>query len=287
MELVHFVPPSQRRLAVLAAQAEGAPVLIYGQSGTGRSALARWIHSNGPRAALPLVVADHNQSLAQQIPAAQGGSFLIAEVGEWPLAEQKILLEFLKTRSIPHPERNGTRLLVNARIIATTSSALEGRAQSGLFNSELLQRLNVFRIEMPDLNQRKEEFEDIACGIVKEITRELHREHIRSITEAAWTLLKGYTWPGNLRELRNVLRYAVIQCKTDGIDSCDLPDLGCDRIDFKATREEFEKIYITELLKTFDWQIDRTCEVNRLDKEVLLKKIKKYGLDSVSDRLSP
>ncbi len=286
MDMVHFIPSSQRRLAVLAAQADPAPVLIYGQSGTGRSALAHWIHTQGPRATLPFITANHSNSLVSQLIKAQGGTLLISEIGEWPLAEQKILLEFVRTKAIPHSSQNGTQMIVNTRIMCSTSQILEGRAQGGLFNSKLLQKLNVFRIEMPDLCKRQSEFEDIVTGILKEITHEIHREHIRGLSEAAWAGLKDYEWPGNLRELRNVLRIAIIRAQGDIIEKFNLPKFGKNRVDFRATREKFEKIYITELLKSFDWQLDRTCQESHLDKKVLMKKIEKYGIDLVSGQSS-
>lgn len=279
MEMVHFIPPGQRRLAMLAAQGDTAPVLISGAEGTGKSAIARWIHRNGPRSARPLVTADKSRSLASQIPKAQGGTLVIPDIGERTLKEQKILEDYLASKSVPHPENPSMRMLANVRVIATTSQALEGRAQSGMFNADLLKKLNVFRIEMPPLAKRDEEFEDIVLGIMREITRELHREHLRELTAEAWDRLRSYDWPGNLRELRNVLRVAVISAGGDRVEAADLPEFGHDRVDFRATREEFEKTYIEELLKAFDWQIDRTCQVSRIDKGTLMAKIEKYGID--------
>ncbi|MEK6704452.1 MAG: sigma 54-interacting transcriptional regulator [Bdellovibrionota bacterium] len=279
MEMVHFIPPSQRRLAMLAAQADCAPVLIYGASGTGKGAIAKWIHLNSPRTGNSFITAEHSRSLVGQISAAQGGALAIYEIGEWPLGEQKILLDFLKSRSVPHHGPDGMRMLINTRIIATTSQSLEGRAQGGLFNAELLDKLNVFRIEMPPLHKRTDEFEDIVNGILGEITRELHKEHIRILTHDSWGKLKSYDWPGNIRELRNVLKMAVVSSNTDRIELEHLPEFGHERIDFRATREQFEKIYITELLKTFGWKIDKTCRMTRIDRETLLTKMRQYGIN--------
>jgi DNA-binding NtrC family response regulator len=279
MEMVHFIPPGQRRLVMLAAQTDTAPVLIYGASGTGKGAISRWIHLNSPRSARPLIQAVQGKPLTMQIPLAQGGCIEVPEIGEWPLSEQRVLLDFLNTKSVPHPDNREMRMLVNARVIVTTSQSLDGRAQGGLFNVELLEKLNVFRLEMPPLVKRTDEFDDIVLGIVGEITRELHKEHIRQLSPDAWERLKSYDWPGNLRELRNVLRVSVVGAKGDRIESDDLPSFGHDRIDFRATREAFEKIYILELLKTFDWEIDRTCQVARMDRGALLTKIKKYGIE--------
>src|SRR4051794_5379403 len=124
MEMVHFIPSSQRRLALLAAQSDTAPVLIVGGSGTGKGAIARWIHENGPRVARPIVSADHKSSLSAQILKAQGGTLVIDEIGEWPLGEQRVLLDYLKTHSIPHLDASGMRMLANVRVITTTSQSL-------------------------------------------------------------------------------------------------------------------------------------------------------------------
>src|SRR5689334_18080681 len=114
MEMVHFIPPGQRRLAMLAAQADSAPALIYGASGTGKGAIAQWIHSNGPRAGKPFITADHDSLLILQIQKAQGGTLVVPEVGEFPFGEQKALLNFLKTRSVTQPD--GIRALANVRV---------------------------------------------------------------------------------------------------------------------------------------------------------------------------
>jgi two-component system response regulator HydG len=171
-------------------------------------------------------------------------------------------------------------MLLNVRIIATTDQALDARAQGGLFNKELLEKLNVFRLEMPPLKKRDDEFEDIALGIVSEITRELHKEHIRQLDQAAWDRIRAYDWPGNIRELRNVLRVAIIACQQGQITEADLPDFGHDKVDFHATREMFEKSYLLEILKTFNWDIDQTCRMSKMDKTTLLNKIQKYGLSA-------
>ena len=117
-------------------------------------------------------------------------------------------------------------------------------------------------------------------GIVGEITRELHKEHLRSLDSSAWERLRTYEWPGNVRELRNVLRLAVVAAQGDQVEGKDLPNFGADRLDFRTTREQFEKVYLQELLKSFNWEIDRTCRVSKLDKGSLLTKIKQYGLES-------
>ena len=103
--MVHFIPPSQRRFALLAAQADSAPVLIHGTSGTGKGAIARWIHSNGPRATYPFEIAHQSRSLANQILRNSGrNSHYFPEIGKWTLSEQKILLSFFENE-IDHGSR--------------------------------------------------------------------------------------------------------------------------------------------------------------------------------------
>lgn len=248
MEMVYFIPTTQRRLALLASQSD-APVLIHGANGTGKGAIARWIHRQSIRSANTLITAIREKSLRVQIPSAQEGTLVIPEIGELPLGEQKILLQYLQTRTIPHPENPETPMLVNVRIIATTSHNLSGRASGGLFNPDLLDKLNVFKIEMPALAARKDEFRDISLGILGEITKELHKEFIRNVSDQAWNKLEHYEWPGNLRELRNVLRVSAVAAQSEQIELADLPDFGPHRPDFRATREKF-KTMVEKLKQT-------------------------------------
>lgn len=283
MEMVHFIPPGQRKLARMAAQTDSAPALISGASGTGKGAIARWIHNNGPRASGAFVEARNDRPFSTQAALAQAGTLVIHEIGEWPLAEQMSILGFLKARAVQHPGNSTPTGVPDPRIIATTSQALDGRAQGGLFNRELLEKLNVFRIEMPPLCKRADEFDEIALGILEEITRELRKGLSRGIAPEACQALKSYDWPGNLRELRNVLRIAVIAANGDRVESAHLPNFGSDRIDFRATREQFEKGYLLELLNSFDWDLDKTCQAGLMSRDSLLSKMKQYRITSRSE----
>lgn len=240
MEMVHFIPPGQRRRALLAAQTDSAPVLISGAAGTGKGAIARWIHEHSPRSGHIFLNARPDRSLVSEFREAQGGTLVIPEVGHLSLSDQATLLRILTLRSVT--DENGVPSLVNVRVIATTSQALEGRALTHLFNLELLEKLNVFRIEMPPLAKRTEEFSDIVNGLLFEMVRELHRDHVQALEPEALDALKHYDWPGNLRELRNVLRTALLATQTDKIRLTDLPSFGREHVNFRATRAEFEKI---------------------------------------------
>lgn len=280
MSMVYFIPSSQRKVALSAAQADHEPVLVIGGAGTGKGALAKWVHQNSPRAAQPFIVSTRERPLAEQIRECNGGTLMIDDITNYPVSEQLVLLTFLKTKSVSHQGESGAPvpMIVNVRIIATSVPQIETRSRAGLFNDELLLRLSKNRIEMPSLVEREDEFEDITMGILHEITRELHKEHIKGFHETVWRKLREYDWPGNLRELRNVLRMAAVSCEGDRVMQQDLPDFGHDKINFQATRSEFEKIYLSELLKSFNHDLDKTARAARVERVVLLEKLKRLGL---------
>ena len=281
MSMVYFIPTSQRKIALSAAQAEDEPVLVIGGTGTGKGALAKWIHKNSPRAAQACELATRDRPLAEQIRACNGGTLIIDDITNYPVSEQMVILNFLKTRAIPQPQRGGAPsvpMIANVRLIATAVPQIDTRARAGMFNDELLLRLSKNRIEMPNLAEREDEFEDIAMGILQEITQELHKEYIKGFSEAAWRKLREYDWPGNLRELRNVLRMASVSCATERVEMKDLPDFGHDKINFQATRSEFEKIYLSELLKSFNHDLDKTARAARMERVILMEKLKLHGL---------
>ncbi|MGK5086390.1 sigma 54-interacting transcriptional regulator [Bdellovibrionota bacterium FG-2] len=279
MNVVHFIPPQQRRLTLLAAQSDTLPVLIEGSSGSGKGGIARWIHHHSSRAALPLLESHHGAPLAEQITLTQGGTLVAHEISEFPLSEQQTLLHFLKSHSLKSTETQNLDHLFHTRIIATTSHNLEGRAAAGLFSEELLQKLKPLQIKMPELWERAEEFDDIALALVHEITRELHREHLRSLSPKAWQVLRAHRWPGNIRELRNVLRIAILSARGDQIEAKDLPELTDPRIDFRATREGFERYYLLELFRLLKGDIGKICKLARMDRDMVLAKAKLYELE--------
>ena len=284
MELVHFIPATQRRWALLAAQADAAPTLISGASGTGKGAIAQWIHGHGPRAGRLYRIADPAEPLSTQMLAASSGTLEIPEISLWSFEDHQILLRYFKTKSIPHPQDARTPTLINVRIIATTSADLEDQVRCGRFGSELLERLNVFRIHMPSLLKRCDEFDDIVMGIVREIARTLHKDYLRTLSSECWKRLRLYSWPGNLRELRNVLHLAIIEAQGDQLEATDLPLMDNHRMDFRATREEFEKLYLLELFKTLEDDARRVAEHLRMDVEGLEQKLKHHGISTLAFR---
>lgn len=280
--MVHFIPPKQRHLVLRAAQDDQLPVLIRGGLGSGKSGLAKWIHNNSLRSTQSYIIYDFNLPLADQLLKAQGGSLGIHEISRLPLGQQLLLYTFIKTRSIPHTLDPSLALLLNVRIIATTSHDLHSRAENGMFNRELLAELENFYIDMPALTARQDEFGDIVSEILREIAQDLNKGHLRQVSEEGLTLLRNYDWPGNLRELRNILRIATIKAKGDQVEALDLPEFGHHKLEFLETRANFERVYLGQILDSVSWNLNEAAGLTRMPIEELKAKIEKIGLSQIS-----
>ncbi len=226
--------------AVLAHVVKVAPadstVLITGETGTGKELIARAIHKRSQRgarafvsvncAAIPpsLIASElfgHEkgaftgaiQRRLGRFELAEGGTIFLDEIGELPLDTQIALLRVLQEREF---ERVGGAKVIraNVRVIAATNRDLQGSIEAGTFRSDLYYRLNVFPIEMPPLRKRRE---DIPLLVEYFIDRYANKagKKIRGISRAALEMLKSYTWPGNIRELQNVIERSVIVCETE------------------------------------------------------------------------
>lgn len=274
MRWVSFIPPKARRIALQAAQADHEPVLITGETGSGKSGIARWIHANSPRSTKPFLELTAGADWTSEILTSQGGTLYVPELEGLSPSERGTLLTLLKYRSFRRTTETGTlRQLVHARVIVGALTPID---EFSPFEEHFLE----FQLHMPPLSDRTEEFEDIVMTMLREIAHELGKDHLRAIDRLAWANLKSHSWPGNLRELRNVLRVAALHAQGDRLESTDLPRLGSDdRIDFMASREQFEKATIRELLKTFHGGLEQTSRTLRVDIDALRGKLKTYGID--------
>ena len=236
-EIVGESPALQDVLAhvVKVAKAEST-VLITGETGTGKELIARAIHKRSPRAARAFIsvnCAAIPQSLISselfghekgaftgavqrrlgRFELAEGGTIFLDEIGELPLDTQIALLRVLQEREFERV--GGTKVIrANVRVIAATNRNLHAAIDAGTFRRDLFYRLNVFPIEMPPLRKRKE---DIALLVEYFIDRYATKagKRIRGINRATLERLKSYSWPGNIRELQNVIERSVIVCETE------------------------------------------------------------------------
>ncbi len=273
MKWVAFIPPRFRRQVLEAAQHDRVPVYLSGENGSGKSAIARWIHENSPRSRQPFVMLERGKPLIEQTLSAKSGTIVIELGGSieemLTSEEQTLLLRALKTQSFEMPGE--VRKILSARIILSAPVKLEE-------HSAFYPYFANFRIHLPSLAERKNEFEDIVLGILSEIAAESKKHHIKGLEPDAWFALLGHSWPGNLRELRNVLKIAALKCQTDRISIFDLPDFEKLDPNLHANRALFEKATIRELLVALKGDLNETARTLRIERTELDSKMKDLGI---------
>lgn len=221
MKWVSFIPAVSRRSVVRAAQHDSEPVYLSGETGSGKSAIARWIHQNSPRGTKPLVLFAAGDDLAKCVTQAEEGTLVLQDLENFSPPERVELARFIRTRAIVEPAGSGggIRKMVRARVIATGSSPIgEFSPFDPVFKD--------FRIHLPSLGERGAELDDIIDSLLGEMAHELKRDHVRAMAPAARAALHSHRWRGNFRELRNILRYGILSTRTATIEANHLPDLA-------------------------------------------------------------
>lgn len=226
------------------ARGEG-PVLISGESGTGKELVARAVHRESDRADgpfLPVNCAGIPESLLESeffgheegaftgatsgrrglFPEADGGTILLDEIGEMPVGLQAKLLRVLQEGRVRAVGSDRT-VPVDVRVLASTNQDLEGALEEGDFREDLYYRLGTFRLEVPPVRERGEDRARLVMHFVRRFSVRLGRE-IRSISPAAFSFLRAYDFPGNVRELENVVERAVTFCEGTVIRPEHLPE---------------------------------------------------------------
>jgi len=223
-----------------------ATMLILGENGTGKTALAAEVHRKSTRAQLPFVTVNcpclQPQLLESElfghvkgsftgavsdamgkVAAAEGGTLFLDEIGELPLEIQPKLLRLLHDREYERLGEHKPRR-ANIRVIAATNRDLKAEVKAGKFREDLFYRLNVITIEVLPLRQRPEDVAVCAENFLRGVAKSLKRP-FRGFTLPAREALESYSWPGNLRELRNAVERAAILCEGDLLDVNDFADL--------------------------------------------------------------
>lgn len=304
-------------------------VLIRGENGTGKELVARAIHFNSPRKDKPFVAINcaaipenlieselfgHEKGAFTgadmrkigKFQYATGGTLFLDEVGDLALPLQVKLLRVLQERVFT-PVGANREVKSDARILAATNRPLEDLIEQGKFREDLFYRLNVMPIFLPPLRQRQEDIEPLALHFIQQFNQEHERLTkgfaVKGLNPVALSVLKNYSWPGNIRELENAIEYAFILQQGEFIDVEHLPPsiaghLGSARpkrrvldegeeaefadaslSDYRAVKESFEKEFIIQALKTHKGRINATVEQAQIPKNTLLRKIKKYGIN--------
>jgi DNA-binding NtrC family response regulator len=276
-----------------------ATVLITGESGTGKELVARAIHQASPRRFHPLVVI-HCGALTESLleselfghekgaftgaqyrkkgkfEIAEGGTVFLDEIGDISLKTQTDLLRVLQEREIVRVGSNQP-IRVDFRCVAATNRDLECLIEEGKFRPDLFYRLNVFRIELPALRERRDDIPALVNHFVRKYSQAMNKK-ITRVAPSAMNLLQQQPWTGNVRELENAVERAMVVAQE--------PELRDQDFIFKAlapngaapkTLEEMEKNHILRTLEGCNWNQTRAAEALDIDRVTLHHKIKKYG----------
>jgi DNA-binding NtrC family response regulator len=228
---------------------QDVPVLITGESGTGKDVIARAIYQHGARSRAPFLALNcaaipetlleselfgHEKGAFTgadrrrigKFEQCNGGTIFLDEIGDMPLALQPKILRVLQEQAFERVGGNET-VRTDVRLIAATHRDLQGWSKDGKFRSDLYYRLGVFSIDLPPLRDRGDDIGMLVQHYVKRFSRELHRE-VRTVSAEAMTRLREYGWPGNIRELQSVLKQALLRSTGPVLLAAFLPELlGC------------------------------------------------------------
>jgi DNA-binding NtrC family response regulator len=301
--------PQLRRVFDMVEQvaASRAAILITGESGTGKELIADAIHNLSNRKDKAFIKV-HCAALAESLleselfghekgaftgalsrkrgrfELAHLGTIFLDEIGEINPGVQVKILRVLQEKRFERVGGEET-LDVDVRVIAATNRDLKKEITEGRFREDLFYRLNVVNIHLPPLRERKEDIPLLAAAFLKEFAEE-NNKHIEGIDPKAISALYAYSWPGNIRELRNCVESAVVLCKTQGITTDDLPPSvrGSDegnavRIVLGTSMAEAEKAIILGTLGHMRGNKSRTAETLGIGRKTLHRKLKEYGLE--------
>ena len=277
-------------------------VLVLGESGTGKEYAAKLIHQYSKRCNKPFIALDCGSLSKELAPSelfghlkgsftsaisdkkgvfeqADGGTVFLDEIGNLSYDVQVQLLRALQEQKI-RPVGSAKDIKVDVRIIAATNENLENAIEQGKFREDLYHRLNEFSLEVPPLRERKEDIEVFAYGFLKSANEELEKD-VTSISNDALGLLKQYRWSGNLRELRNVIRRAVLFAGGNEITAKDIPGIKPIAPVTKdyALRPGDEKSQIEEVLYKARGNKTLAAQLLKIDRKTLYNKMHQYGIE--------
>jgi two-component system, NtrC family, response regulator AtoC len=303
-----------RRLATLDTN-----ILLEGETGTGKTRLAPLIHEMSPRRAEPFraincgalaadlidrdlfgrvdgAVAGANQARMGKFAAAGRGTVFLDEIDALPLALQAKLLRAVEERQF-EPIGGDDSMTIEARLIAASNRPLEGEVEAGRFRAALYYRLNEVRLYLPPLREQPERISALANRLLKDCASRYGRP-VRSIGNETLRILLAYRWPGNIRELHNIIERAVALCSSQEIRADDLPPairsaashcvdrLGQEpacRHSLRGMRlnqavKQAERLRLRAALKEHDNNFTRAAKTLGISRSTLYKKLAQYGL---------
>jgi len=319
--LVGSGPAMQRVFDVIRKVAEtDLTVLVRGESGTGKELVAQALHHRSPRALRPFVAvncAAISRELVEselfghekgaftgadarrvgRFEAAAGGTLLLDEIGDMPLETQAKVLRVLQERVLERVGGN-VKIPVDVRVVAATHRDLEAEVKDGRFRQDLYYRLKVVQLELPPLRERREDIPALVERFLAQLAERLGRPRTR-ISEAALGRLSRHPFPGNVRELRNLIEQASVLSSGGVIEPPDLALDGEPEVTAeggaayvpgtpfaeakRAATERFERQFLGEALRRHGGNVSRTAEAVGMVRQSLQQKLKELGLRGGGD----
>jgi DNA-binding NtrC family response regulator len=285
-----------------------APILVLGETGTGKELVARACHQTGPRAKAPFVeincaalpahliegelfghekgaFTDAHARKTGLIEAADGGTLFLDEIGELDLALQAKLLRVLENLRV---RRLGsvTDRQVNVRIVAATNRDLDAQVQAGTFRADLMYRLKVFQINLPPLRARATDIPLLAKHFLDQLASRYARTSL-ALDESALAALSAHDWPGNVRELRNVLERAVLVQRSGLLNAADLllpvarPFAAANPIavgSSSTSLEALEREHLLQALNACNWNVTQAARKLEISRDTLRYRMERHRL---------
>ncbi|MCX6108035.1 MAG: sigma-54 dependent transcriptional regulator [Proteobacteria bacterium] len=307
-------------------------VMVRGESGTGKELVARAIHVNSHRMKGPFVAVNcaaipenlieseifghekgaftgADRKKIGKFQFAEGGTLFLDEIGDISAQMQVKLLRVLQERLFT-PVGSNQEIKTDVRVVAATNQPLEKMTQTGAFRADLFYRLNVMPITLPPLRERREDIAPLAQFMVQKFNK-LHQRTIKGFDNRALGALRLYNWPGNIRELENVVEHAFIVEASELVRIESLPEhiqamaagkkevlgesLGepanggedpalaqVSDLNYPQLKERFEREFLIRALRAFNGRVNQTAEHTQMTKVTLLRKLEKYGIDPKS-----
>lgn len=289
------------------AASTSATVLISGESGTGKELVARAIHYTGSRAASPFVPVNcggipeslleselfghvkgsftgATETRAGFFQTADGGTIFLDEISDTGIAMQSKLLRVLQEKEVCMVGSSKTRK-VDVRVLAATNKDLQLLVKKGTFREDLYFRLNVITIDLPPLRERGEDIVLLTYHFAVKFAREAGKT-VPAFSDNAIQVIKNYHWPGNIRELENVINRLVVMTDGDLIEVPDLPSLmrfsALRTSGFNRPLAEVEVEYISNVLSSVGGNKTQAADILGIDRKTLREKLKKLKIDDES-----
>ncbi len=274
-----------------------ATVLITGDTGTGKEMVARWVHARSPRhdkpfvalncAALPEGLIESelfghargaftgaHQAYPGKIRLAAGGTLFLDEIGDMAPPAQARLLRFLETGEVFSVGALRAET-VDVRVVAATHQDLAERVQQGLFRKDVFYRLNIARVELKPLCERRGDLDELISHFIAQV-QERHAVQVAGVSEPVRRLFMRYDWPGNVRELKNVLEAAALQADGGALETRHLPAYVTTAM--HAPEPLDERAMLIDALTQTHWNKSAAAERLHWSRMTLYRKLEKYQL---------